>query len=317
MADGGTPLEQQIAEAEALAAQLPELTRTASALVDRVAAAELAVTHERATWARAHEDATAVRLPHLRAWGALLTLRYRSTRDAAQKAESDAVAVVAQAQAVLAAHQREQENLRERTSRLLVAANSLPALRQARRLEVLRTQGDPLATQVDALDADLARTDDRLRELTEADTALARAVEAVRAATRRLESAKSWGTYDTFFGGDLISSMVKHDRIDDSNDELRKVGSALATARRELADVDLDLAADPLEVDSFLKTTDIWFDNLFSDLSVQGKLTDHLRSIERLQGRLSQVRVRVGTELRATQDEHDRLARRREELLTP
>jgi hypothetical protein len=87
MADGGTPPGHQIAEAEALAAQLPELTRTAAILVDRVAAAELAVTHERATWARAHDDATAARLPHLRAWGALVTLRYRSTRDSARKGE--------------------------------------------------------------------------------------------------------------------------------------------------------------------------------------------------------------------------------------
>jgi hypothetical protein len=141
-------------------------------------------------------------------------------------------------------------------------------------------------------------------------------VEAVRHASRTLESAKSWGTYDTFFGGDLISSMVKHDRIDDSNDELRKVRSAIATARHELADVDLDLTADPLEVGSFLKTTDIWFDNLFSDLSVQGKLTDHIRSIERLNGRLAALRVRVGAELRAAQQERDLLVRRRAELLT-
>jgi len=317
MADGGTPLEQQIAEAEALAEQLPELTRTASNLVDRVAAAELAVTHERATWSRAHDDATAARLPHLRAWGALVTLRYRSTRDAARAVEDDTAAVLAQAEQELAERKREQENLRARTSRVLVATNGLPALRQARRLEELRAQGDPLAAQVDAVDADLARADDRLRELAEADTALGRALEAVRDATRKLGSAKSWGTYDTFFGGDIISSMVKHDRIDESNLELRKVGSAIAIARRELADVDVDLAADPLEVGSFLKTTDIWFDNLFSDLSVQGRLTDHLRTIERLHGRLAQLRVGVGAARLAAQQERDLLARRRQELLDP
>jgi hypothetical protein len=119
MADGGTPIEQQVADAEALAAQLPELTRTAAALDELVTAADLAHTHARAAWGRAHDDATAARLPHLRAWGTLATLRYRSTRDAARKAEDDAASAVAQALQELEARRRERENLQARTSRVL------------------------------------------------------------------------------------------------------------------------------------------------------------------------------------------------------
>jgi hypothetical protein len=109
--------------------------------------------------------------------------------------------------------------------------------------------------------------------------------------------------------------MVKHDRIDDSNDSLREVGAALANARRELADVDVDLSADPLVVDSFLKTTDIWFDNFFSDISVQGRITDHIGSIDRLRARLGELRTRVADRLRAARAERDVLVRRRAELL--
>ena len=315
MADGGTPTHAQIAETEAVAAPLDGLRLEAAAADAEVGTADLALTWARDAWDRAHDDAEAARLPHARAWGALLRGRYSRARDEAQATEvaaSDAVAVARQR--LQHAHTA-RDNAHARASTALAAATALPAMRQARRLSDLAAAGDPLVTQIQALDSDLARVERLVTELTEADDALARASDAVREASRRLASAKSWGTYDTWFGGDLISSMVKHDRIDDSNDSLREVSAALATARRELADVDVDLSADPLVVDSFLKTTDIWFDNFFSDLAVQGRITDHIGSIDRLRARLGELRTRVADRLRAARAELDVLLRRRSDLL--
>ena len=315
MADGGTPTHAQITETEGVAAPLQDLRLEATAADAEVGAADLALTWARDAWDRAHADAKAARLPHARAWGALVRGHYSRARDEAQAAEAAASDAVAAARQKLQNAQTARDNARARVSTALAAATALPAMRQARRLADLTAAGDPLVAQVAALDADIARVDGQLRELTEADDALARASDAVREASRRLASAKSWGTYDTWFGGDLISSMVKHDRIDDSNDSLRQVGAALATARRELADVDVDLSTDPLVVDSFLKTTDIWFDNFFSDISVQGRITDHIGSIDRLRVRLGELRTRVDDRLRAARAERDVLLRRRAELL--
>jgi hypothetical protein len=315
MADGGTPTHAQIAETEARAAPLPDLRLEATAADAEAGAAELALAWARDERDRAHADAVAARLPHLRAWGALLRGRYPHARDEARAAEAAATDAVADARQKLQHRETARDNARARVSTALAAATALPAMREARRLADLTEAGDPLVAQVEALDADLARVEALLTELTEADDALARAAEAVREASRRLASAKSWGTYDTWFGGDLISSMVKHDRIDESNDSLRDVSSALATARRELADVDVDLSADPLVVDSFLKTTDIWFDNFFSDISVQGRITDHIGSIDRLRARLGELRTRVADRIRAAKDEREVLLRRRSALL--
>ena len=317
MADGGTPTHAQIAETEAVAAALQDLRLAATAADAEVGAADHALTSARDARDRAHADAVAARLPHLRAWGALLRGRYPRTRDEAHAAEVAATDAVADARDRLQHCQTARDNAHARASRALTAATALPAMRQARRLADLAEAGDPLVAQVEALDAELARVDALLAELGEADDALARASDAVREASRRLASAKSWGTYDTWFGGDLISSMVKHDRIDESNDSLRDVSSALATARRELADVDVDLSADPLVVDSFLKTTDIWFDNFFSDISVQGRITDHIGSIDRLRTRLGDLRTRVADRIRAAKGEREVLLRRRAELLAP
>lgn len=64
-----------------------------------------------------------------------------------------------------------------------------------------------------------------------------------------LSSADGWSTYDTFFGGGMISSVIKHDRMDDASTVLRRADLALgrarervASARRAVADVGVALA---------------------------------------------------------------------------
>lgn len=55
-----------------------------------------------------------------------------------------------------------------------------------------------------------------------------------------MDSARSWGTYDTWFGGGLFSSMIKHGRIDEAEGYLHAVDAALERLRRELADVQME-----------------------------------------------------------------------------
>jgi hypothetical protein len=120
-------------------------------------------------------------------------------------------------------------------------------------------------------------TDDRdqLREIQEAQAACEAALASLGEAQRTVDSARSWGTYDTWFGGGLFSSMVKHDRIDEAEDYMRAVDAALERLRRELADVHLQGATlGGVGVTDLTRTLDVWFDNFFSDLAVQSRLKD-------------------------------------------
>jgi hypothetical protein len=120
-------------------------------------------------------------------------------------------------------------------------------------------------------EADLAE----LREIEEAQAACAGAIGSLRAALDRIGSARSWGTYDTWFGGGLFSSMIKHDRIDDAEVAMREVDAALERLRRELADVGVDGAAvGDVGVSDLSRSLDVWFDNFFTDLGVQARLRD-------------------------------------------
>jgi hypothetical protein len=111
------------------------------------------------------------------------------------------------------------------------------------------------------------------REVDEALVAIGHALARVREALDRLASAHGWGTFDTWLGGGLFSSLVKHDRIADAEGTMRQVDAALGVARRELADVDFAPAGD-VGVEPLSRTLDIWFDNIFSDWGTQSRIED-------------------------------------------
>ena len=115
--------------------------------------------------------------------------------------------------------------------------------------------------------------DDQLREIGEAQAACEAALTSLGEAQRKVDSARSWGTYDTWFGGGLFSSLIKHDRIDEAERYLRAVDEALNRLRTELGDVHMDGATTGgVGVTDLTRTLDVWFDNFFSDLAVQSRL---------------------------------------------
>jgi len=117
--------------------------------------------------------------------------------------------------------------------------------------------------------------EEQLREIREAQEACEAALTSLGEAQRAVDAAQSWGTYDTWFGGGLFSSLMKHDRIDDAEGFMRAVDAALDRLRRELADIRMEGAAlGGVGVSDLNRTLDVWFDNFFSDMAVQSRLND-------------------------------------------
>lgn len=94
-----------------------------------------------------------------------------------------------------------------------------------------RQSADPLAQAFGARRAEAREVDEALPAGSAARTAL-------RSAADLLSSARSWSAYDTFAGGGLISSVIKHDRLDQAGATMRQADAQLARFTRELADVD-------------------------------------------------------------------------------
>jgi hypothetical protein len=129
----------------------------------------------------------------------------------------------------------------------------------------LRTQDPSMSVALDALAAQVGHVREELHEIAEAQQAAQEADVSLAAAAARLDSAHGWSTYDTFFGGGLISSAIKHERMDDASSLIRRADLALDRLARELLDVDLPAVGD-VHVGDLTRTLDIWFDNFWSDM---------------------------------------------------
>jgi hypothetical protein len=123
-----------------------------------------------------------------------------------------------------------------------------------------------------------------LMELSEAEAEaeadlheLREAIEAGRAAeaqlaevVRQLGSAGNWGTWD-MIGGGLISTAIKHSKIDDARAAAHRAQMSIERFRAELGDVDRRFDV-TIDIGGFATFADYFFDGLIVDWMVQSKI---------------------------------------------
>lgn len=125
---------------------------------------------------------------------------------------------------------------------------------------------------------------DRLAELMVQNKELQEALDAgisvqedLRLAEESLNSARNWGTYD-MLGGGMISTHIKHSRIDGAMEHVYRAENNLQRFGKELRDVGDTLSVD-MKIDGFLTFTDYFFDNLITDWFVQGRINEILNQV--------------------------------------
>lgn len=122
------------------------------------------------------------------------------------------------------------------------------------------------------------------KEIEEAQSAGKELLRAVNAAKNSLESAKNWGIFD-IAGGEMISSIAKHNKINEAESQFRRVSSLISRFNKELGDVRLE----GLTFSSTTITFDIFFDNIFTDFSVQNKINNSLDKVRNLIGKVESI----------------------------
>lgn len=226
----------------------------------------------------------------------------RGTREAdldRERAEVDTAASrLARAEAEREAVRSEVEELRGRLHLLedAEASYELALADVVAAADVSRLTGiDPTAGPGPTIDPQLvvraanllARRRER-REVAQAVLAGHAAVRVLHDALSALRSASSWSTWDTLAGGGLISSAVKHQRMDEARARIERAGPALATFSRELDDLGLPGIVLP-STDGLTRGVDIFFDNIFTDVAVGRRISASLRSVEQVLGHVAEV----------------------------
>ncbi|WP_339214077.1 hypothetical protein [Ornithinibacillus sp. FSL M8-0202] len=124
-----------------------------------------------------------------------------------------------------------------------------------------------------------------LKEFNEAIQAGQYAEQALHNAQESLSSASKWGTLD-MFGGGMISTAIKHSRMDDASEYIHIAQSRMRDFQKELLDIDEMIPVDT-DMPGLLKFADFFFDGLIVDWMVQGRIND---SIDQVGDQLLQVR---------------------------
>lgn len=126
------------------------------------------------------------------------------------------------------------------------------------------------------------------KEYMEAINSADKALDTIDYALKKLNSAKKWGVVD-IFGGELISSLVKHGKMDDAADAVAMLDRDLNDFQKELLDLDKELG--DYQISSFgSKFLDIAFDNIFSDWSNQKKIKKNIKTLKKLQSKITYIR---------------------------
>lgn len=154
-----------------------------------------------------------------------------------------------------------------------------------KKLEIIKTKGDTyVSSKLVELELDIDKALKAQKEIEEAESVGSSLLGAINSAQDSLESAKSWGVWD-IVGGDMFSSIAKHNRLNDAEDSFMYISNLLQRFNKELGDVNLASL-------SFSSTTiafDIFFDNIFTDFAVQDKINNALSDTSYLNQRVSEV----------------------------
>ncbi len=152
------------------------------------------------------------------------------------------------------------------------------------------------------------------QEAREAFAAGRAAQELLTQAASLLGSAGSWSTWDTFGGGGMLTDMMKYEKVDRATEALRRADLALSSFSRELADVHLP-QVQGVQVDQMMRTFDVWFDNIFSDMAVRSRIEDARSRVGYAIGQVEQALAALGQKGRDIAAELAALDARREQLL--
>lgn len=136
---------------------------------------------------------------------------------------------------------------------------------------------------------------DRLKELQEARDQSGKVIEKIDIALDTLDTAEFWGMWD-MFGGDFFSSWKKRDKIEEANEYIKDIVDSVKVLEKELKDVDMVL---PEEISNTMgdRVFDIWFDNFFTDLRVQGEIKSAIRELREFRDGIEKLYIRLEDEI--------------------
>ena len=109
-------------------------------------------------------------------------------------------------------------------------------------------------------------------------------LEEVKLAKHDLEWSKKWGKFD-MVAKDSMSSIAKQNKIRKVKLKFENIEKLINQFNKELEDIKIN----NLEFSNITFAMDIFFDNIFTDISVQRQINDSIEDIERLEDKVQNI----------------------------
>ena len=282
---------------------------------ERAAAADLDAARQQ----YAGEEKDVERLEHLSLTRVLAVL-HGSRQDvlAREKAEAEAARYrVAQAQQRLDAARAELSSMEERQARLAGAPQAYADALAAKE-QYLTHSADPRGARLLALAEERGQLTAELGELHRASDDAGAAAQALAEVQDRLGTAASWSTFDTYFDHGVVANAVKHDRIDQAAQAARSSRSAAGGAPLPTwpNSAVTEPTAPRLEISAGFRFADIFFNNVFTDLTVGRQIRDAQDNVERSVQQVRALRDRLRDQIGTVTGRLDAMDAERRQLLT-
>ena len=98
------------------------------------------------------------------------------------------------------------------------------------------------------------------------------------------------------FGGEFFTSWIKRNKIKEANQDIFAITKSLKSLNKELEDLDMTLPEGVSDTISD-RVWDLWFDNIFTDIRVQGEIKDSLRQLAIFRKSILDLIVKLNTEI--------------------
>lgn len=125
--------------------------------------------------------------------------------------------------------------------------------------------------ELDLMEDQIAEQIIHVKEISEALSAGSRVLSSLNDASNSLEKAENWGKWDLWANGGMISTMNKHNHIDDAKQFIRNANHQMLNFRDELQDLNRTIQIH-IDISDSLRLADYWFDGLITDWIVQGRI---------------------------------------------
>jgi len=157
----------------------------------------------------------------------------------------------------------------------------------AQRLREIKLSGGETSEKIYRLEERIGHLNAQMKEIREAMSACNAAMQQIYSIEDSLRDAEGWGTLD-MLGGGLISTMAKHSHLDDAQGQIERLQYLLSRVRTELADIHISTDIQ-IQVDGFMRFADYFFDGLFSDWMVQGRIHSSQQQVSATKSRISSI----------------------------